>query len=250
MVQSGRVVFEGEDRRNHRRRRRPCRGRSEDGKTFFDVTYSTVNNNYYYICGGQPSGIGSTIGGGLFGSQQKPHQINDHLQNTGINVANDEVVADEYDRPDRPSNPIVNVADSVQSTVVGVTNAVTGTIQDVVRPLINSQPLQQPEIIQSDKFFGNHGGLFFGLFDGSFINNFFNKGSTTPRPIIVKPVSESYNDIEDPNQNYKPGPQTIGYNPVDGNYAVGSVNYKPSNILKQINRGIDSFVNPFLELLF
>lgn len=277
---TGRVVFEDEERTNRRRtrKRRPCRvGRtSSDGRTFFDINYETVNNNYYYICGGgqlsmdghgtttilqKPSGNmkPSQSGGGLFsGNHLNGGLLNGggilsgilHDLNQDIVPPNDEViVADEYDKPDSSSNPLVSVAEAVQSTVVGVTNAVTGTVQDVARPLIMS--IQSS---QQNKIFANNGnGFFFGLFDGSLLNGFFANGDVQQKPISDnKPVTEIYDDVEDPNQNYKPGlGQGIGNNPINGQYMIESgVNPKPSYLLKQFNRGIDNFVNPFIQLFY
>lgn len=267
IANSGRIVFEGEERRNHRRRKRPCRDKSADGRTFFDINYSNVNNHYYYICGGQLStgsnGVlhkpdqstngGGLLGGGLFsgshlnGGGLLGGILSDSNEQTENN--DDVIVADEYDKPDSASNPLVNVAESVQNTVVGVTNAVTGTVQDIARPLLSS--IQSAP--QTDKIFSNNAnGFFFGLFDGSLINSFINKrpssgsSSSTPQP-FDKPVTEIYDDVEDPNQNYKPGTQGIGNNPVNGQYMIEDVNLMPSNL---INRGINNFVNPFLELFY
>lgn len=272
MVQTGRVVFEGEERRNHRRRKRPCRGRSlEEERTLLHLY--NVNNNNYYICGGQvPTNVGphNTLAdnpqngghfqgghfqGGLLGGGHSPGGqgnggllqgglLQSHFQqgnaptssndaqtgaNSGNNLNRPAFLGDEYDRP---GNAITNVAEGVQNTVLGVTNAVTGTIQEVVRP---------------------SNGLFFGLFDGSLISSFFNQRPPTAEP--VKPVSEDYDEVEpDPNQNYhqnyKPGLNVIGNNPLTGQYTVMATSLKPSNLLKQFNKGFDAIVNPFLELLY
>lgn len=221
-----------------------------------------IENNY--ICGegghqlpdvitkpggffGSHQNLGGLLGGNLgsvFGSgSNKPHDSDE-----------EEVLLDEYDRPN-PGENLVNFAQGVQNivkpisdTVLGVTNSVTGTIQDVAKPLITSVAMRRPTFTSPNS--NPNQGFFFGLFDGSLINNFFSQ-TTTPKPTTTTTnlPYEVYDEVEpDRYDNFKPGQYIIGHNPLTGQYTVGASIFQPKKIIKTINQGVDTFLNPFYNI--
>ncbi|RZC34693.1 hypothetical protein BDFB_008246 [Asbolus verrucosus] len=249
------ALFGDDPESRHRKRGRPCRGRSNpQGRTFFDWSFQHIDVNYNYNyninCGGGGGGVQHEGGNG--GGPNKPI-LQGILQ--GIN-----------NRPPGeglfgPNGPFTFVQSQVQNIVAN------GQGLGSLLPeggIFNGEGLGSllPE-----------GGLFNGqgissLFENGLFSNIFNRPPspppggpsyevTTAKPdgqdpddIIYndeKPVHEDHDDVVPDNYN-RPGQYIVASNPIFGQHVYDLPDFNPNKAIRQFNRELNRFARPVAHL--
>lgn len=224
-----------EDRRNHNnRRRRPCRGRDSDGRTFFDfppLHYYTYNVNLNYICG---------EGGGHNGNSGNQGFFNRPIVGALLGTLSSSASS----LPSTFSSLTSSLPDV--SGIVGSIGAATSQAANSFSGSIGGNNYNNNN---------NNGGGFFGLglFDWFGHHNRPSNMHATERPQQSqqpqqpdKPVHEDYDDVPEAFQNSRPGQYFAANKP-------GSLqditNFNPNRIIKNVNQQVSNFFKPLYNLL-